>query len=236
VQVSWSAVSGASSYSVHRASGPNETFVQIMEVTGTSYSDCYVNPGQVYWYKVAACNESGCSALSTSGSGYASTTVSGTPAAFRVTPAGDVRADGGFYAASLFLGSADVAEWVSVSDAVEMGAVLEMDPVHPGAYRLSRTSCSALVAGVVSSEPGVVLGGTEPAQGQAFLALAGIVPVKVTDEGGPIGLGDLLVSSSTPGYAMRWAGPEPCPCALVGKALEPMTEDRGVIGVLLTAH
>jgi hypothetical protein len=83
----------------------------------------------------------------------------------------------------------------------------------------------------------MVLGGTdEPTEGKALLALTGIVPVKVTNEGGPIQSGDLLVSSSTPGYAMRWAGDGPCPCALVGKALEPMTDERGVISVLLTAH
>jgi len=70
----------------------------------------------------------------------------------------------------------------------------------------------------------------------ALLALLGIVPVKVTDEGGPIQPGDLIVSSSTPGHAMRWSGPDPCSCSLVGKALEPMVEEEGVILVLLTAH
>jgi hypothetical protein len=71
---------------------------------------------------------------------------------------------------------------------------------------------------------------------EALLALTGIVRVKVTNEGGPIQPGDLLVTSSTPGHAMRWASPDPCLCALVGKALEPILRDRGVILVLLTAH
>jgi hypothetical protein len=93
-----------------------------------------------------------------------------------------------------------------------------------------------LVAGVVSSQPGLLLGGTEPIDGKALLALCGIVPVKVTNEGGPIQPGDLLVTSSIPGHAMRWTGPMPCPCALVGKALEPMADESGVILVLLTAH
>ena len=48
--------------------------------------------------------------------------------------------------------------------------------------------------------------------------------------------GDLLVASSTPGHAMRWDGSDPCRCALVGKALEPMADERGRILVLLTAH
>jgi hypothetical protein len=68
----------------------------------------------------------------------------------------------------------------------------------------------------------------------ALLALVGIVPVKVTNEGGPIEPGDLLVSSSTPGYAMRWdpdAG-DTYP-TFVGKALEALESGEGIIQVLL---
>jgi hypothetical protein len=164
-----------------------------------------------------------------------------TAAAFRVTAAGDVLGDGTFFGAAFLSGSADVAEWVSVSGPVEPGTVLELDPQQPGAYRPSQGACSSLVGGVVTTEPGFVLGSPTPyvlptPNAQALLALSGIVPVKVTNEGGPIQPGDLLVSSSTPGYAMRWAGDGPCSCALVGKALEPMLEDHGVISILLTAH
>jgi hypothetical protein len=170
-----------------------------------------------------------------------------TPAVFRVDADGNVFADGTLFSLDrIESGSADVAEWVLVPEEVEPGDVLEHDPANPLMYRKSSGRCSSLVAGVVSSKPGLVLGtdvrqlspealGTQDA-GHALLALVGIVPLKVTNEGGPIQPGDLLVSSSTPGYAMRWAGPDPCPCALVGKALEPMTDERGVISVLLTAH
>ncbi len=159
-----------------------------------------------------------------------------TGAAFRVTSSGDVAADGRYFGQSFLAGSADVAEWVPAAGAVAAGEVLELDTGHPGSYRPSTASCSALVAGVASSLPGFVLGVTEQGAGRALLAVSGIVPVKVTNEGGPIQPGDLLVSSSTTGYAMRWAGEAPCPCALVGKALEPMTDERGMISVLLTAH
>jgi len=164
-----------------------------------------------------------------------------TAAVFRVTSAGDVLADGAFYGADFLSGAADVAEWVPVTGPAEPGTILELDPQEPGAYRPSQGACSMLVGGVVSTEPGFVLGSPThyllpTTNAQALLALSGIVPVKVTNEAGPILPGDLLVSSSTPGYAMRWAGPGPCPCALVGKALGPMTDDRGMILVLLTAH
>jgi hypothetical protein len=165
-----------------------------------------------------------------------------TPAAFRVEgPTGNVLADGSFYGASFLSGAADVAEWVSISEPVEPGDVLELDPDNPSHYRKARGPCSDLVAGVVSTEPGFVLGSRTadselPTEDSALLALIGIVLVKVTDEGGPIQPGDLLVTSSTTGYAMRWSGPDPCLCSLVGKALEPMTEEQDVILILLTAH
>ena len=170
--------------------------------------------------------------------------VSPTAATFRVDASGRVFADATFHAASFATGAADVAEWVTVSEPVEAGEVLELDPTCLSACRRSQAACSPLVAGVVSTEPGIVLGSplttshsllaTYPSQ--ALLALTGIVPVKVTDEGGPIQPGDLLVTSSTPGHAMRWNGPDPCTCSLVGKALAPMSEERGMILVLLAAH
>lgn len=159
-----------------------------------------------------------------------------TPAVFRVDYAGTVYADGTFRAARIQVGSADVAEWVATTEPVSPGDVLEADPEFRGAYRKASSECSRLVAGVVSAEPGVVLGASGSTDGQALLALIGIVPVRVTDEGGPILPGDLLVSSSTPGHAMRWTELDACPCSLVGKALEPMTDETGIILVLLMTH
>ncbi len=161
---------------------------------------------------------------------------SDTAAEFRVSDSGDVFADAGLFGTSYAAGSADIAEWVAVSESVGPGDVLELDPAQPGSYRRAGDPCSGLVAGVVSSQPGVVLGVTGAVDDKALMALAGIVAVRVTSEGGPIGLGDLLVSSSTPGYAMRWSGSDPCPCALVGKALGPFDGARGAVLVLLTVH
>ena len=159
-----------------------------------------------------------------------------TAATFRLTRAGDLLADGAFRVAAFASGAADVAEWVPVPRPVEPGDILVLDPDRPHGCHLSSGSCSSLLVGVVSSQPGVVLGTGAETESKALLALTGFVPVKVTNEGGPIQPGDLLVSSSTPGHAMRWPGPDPCPCSLVGKALEPMADDTGGILVLLTAH
>jgi hypothetical protein len=157
---------------------------------------------------------------------------------FRVEPSGTVLADGSFYSPALHVGSADIAEWVRVTEPVQPGDVLELDPTQPGSYRKARGTASTLVAGVVSTEPGFVLG--SPAHyllpttnAQALLALSGIVPVKVTNEGGPIRPGDLLVSSSTPGCAMRWENTQFPSCSFIGKALGGFDGEYGTVLILL---
>ena len=174
------------------------------------------------------------------GSGRLNLILGGTSAVFRVTKTGDVYADSAYYGAGFYSGAADIAEWVPISEPVEPGDVLELDPDHPGQYRKARGPCSQLVAGVVSTAPGFVLGFRPPtadsrlsAHGMALLALAGIVPVKVNDEGGPIKPGDLLTTSSTPGYAMKWNLSKEGNCGFVGKALEAFDGNEGVIKVLL---
>jgi hypothetical protein len=203
------------------------------------------------------------------------TPTSGTAAVFRVDKSGNVYADNAYYGAGFHTGSADIAEWVSVSELVEPGDVLELDPENAGHYRKSRGPCSTLVAGVVSTDPGFVLGSSSstldsgpwtddsrlpiddsglmthdsrvatedsglltpdsglPTRDYALLALIGIVPMKVTDEGGSIQPGDLLTTSSSPGYAMKWNQEDGTACGLVGKALEALDSGTGVIQVLL---
>ena len=66
------------------------------------------------------------------------------------------------------------------------------------------------------------------------LAVVGIVPCRVTTENGPIIAGDLLVTSSTPGHAMKGTDRARMLGAVVGKALEPLREGTGEIQVLVT--
>jgi hypothetical protein len=65
------------------------------------------------------------------------------------------------------------------------------------------------------------------------LAVAGIVPLKVTAENGAIRPGTLLVASSRAGHAMR-AKANPPAGTLVGKALGALAADVGTIDVLVT--
>ena len=75
---------------------------------------------------------------------------------FKVDYAGNVNADGGF-----FTPAADVAERVAASSSLEPGDVVAIDRARPNHYRLARTPNSPLVAGVISTRPGVTLGSRE---------------------------------------------------------------------------
>ena len=66
------------------------------------------------------------------------------------------------------------------------------------------------------------------------MAVVGIVPCKVSTENGPISRGDLLVTSSTQGYAMRASDMTKLSGAIIGKALQPLPSGAGKIEVLVT--
>jgi hypothetical protein len=157
-------------------------------------------------------------------------------AKFRVTKAGDVRADGTYYGANFNTGSADVAERINVSEWVEAGNVVEIDPEHPGFFRKSKSAYSKKVAGIISTSPGVILGNSfnedtdNWEDNRPVLAVTGRVPCMVSAENGPVSIGDLLVASSTPGVAMKGDSEEAIG-AVVGKAMEPLEQGEGTIVV-----
>jgi hypothetical protein len=66
------------------------------------------------------------------------------------------------------------------------------------------------------------------------MAVVGIVPAKVSAQNGAIEAGDLLVSSSTPGVAMKGTDRNRMLGAIVGKAMGTLNSGKGVIEVLVT--
>lgn len=134
----------------------------------------------------------------------------------------------------------DYAESVAVSGErvlYEPGDVLVIDPSNSQNFVKSSTSYATTVAGIYSTKPGVVgKRSTNPnsARSEIPMAMVGIVPTKVTTENGPIKIGDLLVTSSVPGYAMKGTDRPQMLGAVVGKAIEPLNAGRGVINVLVT--
>lgn len=165
-------------------------------------------------------------------------TVSGGPdvRVFRVDGRGTVFADGGFRP----LG-ADFAEAMAVSGSADHyapGDLLVIDATGERRLSKSQTPYSTLVAGIYSTQPGVVASQHRVDEAlpknEIPLAVVGIVPCKVTAENGPIAAGDLLVTSSSPGHAMKGTDRSRMLGAVVGKALEPLQKETGVIQVLVT--
>jgi hypothetical protein len=132
----------------------------------------------------------------------------------------------------------DVAEWVPVRAAVPPATVVVIDSNNVNMVESSAKAYDTRIAGVVSAQPGVILG--EPGSDKVQVAHNGRVKVKVDATYGAIAVGDLLVTSPTPGYAMRSKPVEVGgteihrPGTLLGKALEPLSEGSAEILVLLT--
>jgi hypothetical protein len=90
-------------------------------------------------------------------------------------------------------------------------------------------------AGIVSTSPSMKLSGRlDDGEGTVPLALVGRVLCKVDATKRAIHEGDLLVSSATPGHAMRAPNDHPKAGTVIGKALEGLEKGTGVIQVLVT--
>jgi len=113
---------------------------------------------------------------------------------------------------------------------VQPGDVLSNDPAAPGSLHLAEEAGDPAVVGVVVGPPGARL------RDQATIALAGtIVPCNADASGRPIAVGDLLVASPTPGFAMS-AETDPRPGTVIGKALEPLAAGTGTIHILVMSR
>lgn len=171
-------------------------------------------------------------------------TAGGTILIGQAAGANMVRVDGsgkGFFNGGTQMGGADFAESMAVrkgASRYEPGDVLVIDRTGRRRVALAQTAYSRLVAGIYSTKPGVL--GTEhriddlPVAEEIPLAVLGIVPCKVIAENGPINVGDLLVTSSKPGRAMKGTDRSRMLGAVLGKALEPLASGEDVIQVLVT--
>lgn len=132
----------------------------------------------------------------------------------------------------------DVAEWVDASNDLEPGTVVILDATTSNQVTTASSSYDTTVAGVVSAQPGIILG--EGGVGKEQVATTGRVKVNVDATSGPISIGDLLVTSNEPGFAMKSVPVEfggmkmHRPGTIIGKALEPLASGKGQILVLLS--
>jgi|GEM_PF-2170763 len=140
----------------------------------------------------------------------------------------------------------DLAEITPVNpqDTLEAGDVVCIDKNVPVRMTRCQMAYDTLVAGIVSDPDtaSMVIGGDTPpesiktVQDKKPIALVGRVTCKVTSAGGPIAIGDMLVTSNEPGCAMKADPKKLGPGMLVGKALEASSAKSGKIKVWLTAH
>lgn len=174
---------------------------------------------------------------------------SGNIASFRSdnTPVARIDKDGtGFFNGGTQNSGADIAELFEVEGqrtGYKPGDVLVISARSDRTVEKSTTANSTRVAGVYATRPGVVL--TERAIGENTddlipMGVVGVIPTNVCTENGPIRRGDLLVTSSREGHAMKAVpvkvnGADLYPTgAIIGKALENFdTGETGRIKVLV---
>jgi hypothetical protein len=135
----------------------------------------------------------------------------------------------------------DYAESVDVSGdrtRYEPGDVIVIDPNHPARFLKSTDPYSTAIAGIYSTKPGFVgrrqVADPKTNTTEIPMAMVGVVPTKVSAENGPIKPGDLLVTSSTLGHAMKGTDRSLLVGAIVGKALGSLGSGTGVIEVLVS--
>ena len=160
----------------------------------------------------------------------------GTPV-FSVSTAGNIHATGTIYGDSVNVATpgepGDLAEIVDVlpNENVQPGDVMVVDLHHIDMYKKSTGAYEQHVAGIISTKPTITVGSGKT-NSTATMALIGRVPVNVTTENGPIAQGDLLVTASTPGFAMKYR-PEVDDhtrmVSVLGVALESFNGESGQI-------
>jgi hypothetical protein len=117
----------------------------------------------------------------------------------------------------------------------EPGTVMVLD--EHGAVQPSQQAYDKKVAGVISGagdyKPGLILGKQESSTARMPVALVGKVFCKVDAQYAAIEVGDLLTTSHTSGHAMKASDPLQAFGAVIGKALRPLKEGRGLIPILI---
>ncbi len=111
---------------------------------------------------------------------------------------------------------------LTAAQATELGAVVSLDPLHPGAFVESAGPGEALIVGCTL--------GNGP--GEIEIATAGVALCRVDASSARIEVGDLLIASSLPGHAAKHDGTAPA-VAVVGRAVDPLPFGTGLIRVLL---
>jgi hypothetical protein len=223
-------------YGVSSGTGGYAGYFEHTNSTGFGISLQAVNDGQG---TVLVCDQEG------SSGDLAAFQVGGTNVA-RISRAGK-----GFFDGGTQNSGADLAEAFAVEGSpadYEPGDVLLISTTTDRTVVKSNEAYSTLVAGIYATKPGVLLtedhvaetsGTSSPASpdntlsGKIPMGVIGVIPTKVCNEGGVIRRGDILVTASRPGYAMKADLDKLKPGQAIGKALEEFNGITGKIRVLV---
>lgn len=234
---------GAGAFEIFNTSNGKDAIFAITQGTGAAGSFNITNTSNTNNALRATSNGTGTTFLAnhTGASGNVAIFQSGGSNVARIDKTGQ-----GFFNGGTVSSGADVAEMFDVEGArneYEPGDVLIISENADRKVEKSNTPASTKVAGVYATKPGVVLtekGIDENLDALVPMGVVGVIPTKVCLENGPIKRGDLLVTSSTKGHAMKAKpavinGIEIYPTgAILGKALENFESgDKGMIKVLV---
>ena len=141
-------------------------------------------------------------------------------------------------------GGADLSEGFDIKPYDEdilpkPGMLVSIDSQNPGSLQISHRSYDNKVAGIISGAGGVKTGlsmgqSESIADGNYPVALTGRVYCNADASFGAIDPGDLLTTSITPGHAMKVQDHSKAQGAIIGKAMTPLAEGKGLVLVLVS--
>lgn len=135
------------------------------------------------------------------------------------------------------LSNADCAEEFDIAQSGDIvpGTVMVLN--HEGKLQQSKQAYDRKVVGVISGggdcKPGIILDKKHSRNNRMPLAMLGKVYCNADAQYGPIEVGDLLTTSSTPGHAMKAADALRAFGAVIGKALRPLKAGQELIPILI---
>lgn len=126
---------------------------------------------------------------------------------------------GTIYAVNTVVQTADLAENYLVSDSASAGDLVMLDFTKNQTVKKATADRPDLLVGILSTNPGITLGG-ETTNGKPVV-LAGRIPVNVNMEGGSISIGDRITTSSVSGVGRKATFSEPSVGIAIASASAP---------------
>jgi hypothetical protein len=131
-------------------------------------------------------------------------------------------------------GGCDIKEDLNSIETLEPGDVVVIDENNPGQVKRTNKEYDKKVAGIISGangiNPGLSLSQADVLEGEYPLTMLGRVYVKVT---GKVEIGDMLTTSSKPGYAMSVKDHANAHGTVIGKAMTTNEGEEGMVLVLI---